>query len=471
MASFEINGGIPAVERFTERLRHFTLAESLGGVESLIAHPATMTHASMSAEARANAGISESLVRLSIGIESADDLISDLRQALDAAARVRPSLSQPANPSTHQPANPDRTDLVLLGAGAIGRELIEQITDCVSGKELRICGVIDRSGHVIDPQGIPAGTLAELASHKKSGRPLAAHAFGVASEPEQSVDVVTATRGLVNPILVDLTASETSPLLDVALGRGFDLVLANKVPLAGEQQAIDDLFVSATVNGRRILSEATVGAGLPVLDTIRKLTESGDEILAIEGCPSGTLGYLLGEIGRGVTFSDALRSAIASGYTEPDPRVDLSGLDVARKALILARLIGYRGGLSDVKVKSLVPDHLASVSLPEFIDRLSELDGEWAARVAGAEANGEILRYRARVTAKAITVGLVGVRASDPLASLTGTDNQFAITTRRYRQPLVITGPGAGAPVTAAGVFGDILRVVAERRRATPAVI
>jgi len=320
---------------------------------------------------------------------------------------------------------------------------------------------------VLDPDGIPAGTLAELAAHKKSGRPLAAHAFGVAAQPEHSVNAITATRGLVNPILVDLTASETSPLLDAALNRGFDLVLANKVPLAGDQQAIDELFVSATVNGRRILSEATVGAGLPVLDTIRKLTESGDEILAIEGCPSGTLGYLLGEVGRGVTFSDALRSAIAGGYTEPDPRVDLAGLDVARKALILARLIGYRGSLGDVKVKSLVPDYLSNVSLPEFLDRLSELDGEWAARVAGAEANGEILRYRAQVTAKGITVGLVGVQATDPLASLTGTDNQFAITTRRYRQPLVITGPGAGAPVTASGVFADILRLVSERRNRT----
>ena len=461
MASFEIHGGVQAVERFTERLRHFTLAESLGGVESLVAHPATMTHASMTPEARATAGISESLVRLSIGIESADDLIADLRQALDAAARARPAVATGIAQTT---TTSDTTDLVLLGAGAIGRELIEQITDCASGKSLRICGVIDRSGYVFDGDGIAAGTLAELSSHKKSGRALADHPFGSAAAPEQSVEAVTSRQRLANPILVDLTGSETSSLLDVALGRGFDLVLANKVPLAGEQEAIDNLFVSATLNGRRILSEATVGAGLPVLDTIRKLSESGDEVLAIEGCPSGTLGYLLGEVGRGVAFSDALRSAIANGYTEPDPRVDLSGLDVARKALILARLIGYRGSLGDVQVHSLVPQHLALVSLPEFLDRLSELDGEWAARVVGAEANGEILRYRARVTPESISVGLVGVRASDPLASLTGTDNQFAITTRRYRQPLVITGPGAGAPVTASGVFADILRLVSERR-------
>lgn len=460
MASFEIAGGVQAVERFTERLRHFTLAESLGGVESLIAHPATMTHASMTPEARATAGISESLVRLSIGIEAAEDLVADLGQALDAAARTRPAVAVATSLAT---VSSNRADVVLLGAGAIGRELIEQITDCASGNALRICGLIDRSGYVFDADGIPAGTLAELAAHKRSGRPLAEHAFGRAATTDDSVKATTSQPSLTNPILIDLTASETSSHLDVALGRGFDLVLANKVPLAGDQAAIDNLFVTAALNGRRILSEATVGAGLPVLDTIRKLSESGDEILAIEGCPSGTLGYLLGEVGRGASFSVALSSAIANGYTEPDPRVDLSGLDVARKALILARLIGYRGSLSDVKVESLVPTHLESVSLPEFLDRAGELDADWASRVEAAQARGEILRYRARVTPTTIAVGLVGVRASDPLASLTGTDNQFAITTRRYRQPLVITGPGAGAPVTAAGVFADVLRLVAER--------
>jgi len=259
-------------------------------------------------------------------------------------------------------------------------------------------------------------------------------------------------------------AAETAPLLETALGRGFDLVLANKVPLAGAQSVVDGVFVAAAVSGRRILSEATVGAGLPVIDTLRKLAESGDEVLAIEGCPSGTLGFLLGEVGRGVTFSDALRAAVSAGYTEPDPRVDLSGLDVARKALILARVIGYRGDLGDVQVESLVPEPLREVSRAEFVDRLTELDVEWAARVRHAQDRGELLRYRARVTPTEITVGLVAVSAADPLASLTGTDNQFSITTRRYQQPLVITGPGAGAPVTAAGVFNDLLRLVAERK-------
>jgi len=355
------------------------------------------------------------------------------------------------------------TSVVLLGVGAIGRELIAQVSDCRSGEALRICGVVDRSGYVFDSDGIPAVTLAEIAAHKKNGRALATFDAGTAASPSESVDWLT-SQALTDPILVDVTAADTAPLLETALGRGFDLVLANKVPLAGDQQVVDGVFVAAAVNGRRILNEATVGAGLPVLDTLRKLAESGDEVLAIEGCPSGTLGFLLGEVGSGVAFSDALRTAVAAGYAEPDPRVDLSGLDVARKALILARLIGYRGDLRDVHVESLVPTILRDVTLAEFSSRVTELDEEWVSRVRDARDRGEVLRYRARVTPDEISVGLVGVNAADPLASLTGTDNQFSITTRRYQQPLVITGPGAGAPVTAAGVFNDLLRLVAERR-------
>jgi cystathionine gamma-synthase len=452
MLSFELNGGTAQVERFTERLRYFTLAESLGGVESLIAHPATMTHASMTAEARAAAGISESLVRLSVGIESADDLIADLTQALDACLRVR----QPPGRPAAQPLN-HRRDVVLLGAGAIARELIEQVSEHDRGRALRIVGIIDRSGHVVDPDGIPAGTLAELSAHKKSGRSLADHPFGVPAAPAESVAAITAT-SWCRPILTDLTPSNTGKLLDSVLQRGFDLVLANKVPLAGNQQAVDELFVTAALHGRQILNEATVGAGLPVLDTIRKLADSGDEVLSIEGCPSGTLGFILGETARGSSFADSLRSAIALGYTEPDPRVDLSGIDVARKALILARLIGYRGDPDSIPVESLIPAALKDVSLGEFLERVSELDGAWTKRTATLP-RGQSLRYRARVTPAEISVGLVAVSAGDPLASLTGTDNQFAIRTRRYQQPLIITGPGAGAPVTASGVFADLLRL------------
>jgi aspartokinase/homoserine dehydrogenase 1 len=197
-----------------------------------------------------------------------------------------------------------------------------------------------------------------------------------------------------------------------------------------------------------------------LLDTIGKLQESGDEVLAIEGCPSGTLGYLFGEIGRGIPFSSALRAAMALGYTEPDPRDDLSGKDVARKALILAQLLGYEGTLDNVEVESLVPEELRSVSAAEFLARIEELDPVWRKRVAEVRSSGRVLLYRATVTAKSVRVGLVAVGALSSFAALTGTDNQFAITTTRYMaNPIVISGPGAGVAVTAAGVLNDVLKL------------
>jgi homoserine dehydrogenase len=203
-----------------------------------------------------------------------------------------------------------------------------------------------------------------------------------------------------------------------------------------------------------------------VIDTLRKLQEAGDTILSIEGCPSGTLGYLFGELGRGRTFSDALRSAVAAGYAEPDPRVDLSGLDVARKALILGRLIGFKGDLHNIAVESLVPRELADVTQAEFFERVVASDAAWRVRVEAARSKGVVLRYRARATPTSVFVGLVEVAESDSLGSLQGTDNQFSFLSERYReQPLVIRGPGAGPAVTAAGVFNDLLRLVAEGGR------
>src|SRR5690606_10574897 len=148
---------------------------------------------------------------------------------------------------------------------------------------------------------------------------------------------------------------ETSPLLELALINGMDLVLANKLPLAGRRAGFEALWQTARARGRRVLHEATVGAGLPVIDTYHKLIQSGDQVERIEGLLSGTLGYVLSELSSGVPFSEAVRGAMAKGYTEPDPREDLSGFDVGRKALILARLLGYPGELDRSAIESLVP--------------------------------------------------------------------------------------------------------------------
>lgn len=350
--------------------------------------------------------------------------------------------------------------VVVLGAGAIGRELLSQIAGSRrASSRLTICGVIDRSGYVFNANGLSRRDVFDLCSHKASGKTVGTARGGRLAPPNASIDAVSLA-GLNAPIVVDATASDTRVLLQTALARGFDAVLANKVPLSSPQVEVDELYSVARSHKRRILHEATVGAGLPVIDTLEKLIDAGDRIISIEGCPSGTLGFLFGELQQGRSFSEALRDAIAAGYTEPDPRTDLSGLDVARKALILGRQIGFRGDLDVVKVESLVPEALRSVPLEEFLARTTELDAAVSARVEAATAGGKILRYRAHVTRKAISVGVAEVSARDPLGSLSGTDNQFTFTTSRYRErQLVITGPGAGASVTASGIQNDLLRL------------
>jgi aspartokinase/homoserine dehydrogenase 1 len=338
-----------------------------------------------------------------------------------------------------------------------------------SNERLRICGVIDRSGHALAPDGLTRRQVAELCAAKARGAGIASVRGGRAAIPRESVDAVTSA-SLESPVIVDLTAADTGDLLKRAITRGFDVVLANKLPIAASQRSFDLLHAAARRNDRRILCEATVGAGLPVLDTLGKLIDAGDTVLSVEGCPSGTLGFLFGRLEQGAPFSDALRQAVDAGYTEPDPRVDLSGLDVARKALILARQIGFRGDLDDVTVESLVPLSLAGVDRDEFLRRAGEMDAELERRTANAARQGAVLRYRAHVTREAVSVGVCEVQRGDPLASLSGTDNQFTFTTGRYlERRLVITGPGAGAGVTAAGVHNDLLRLAGSTTtRTTP---
>jgi len=357
-------------------------------------------------------------------------------------------------------AHPDRTDVVLLGFGQIGRALAPLIAKVKQDSlKLRIVALIDRSGFVFDARGFSPRRLAALGAAKAKGVTLAKAAGGHRATAAEAVGFV-ARHALSNPILVDLTAADTTEILTTALAAGMHLVLANKRPVTADKQGFDALRAAAQAHGRRLLHEATVGAGLPIIDTYYKLVESGDRVHRIEGCPSGTLGYLFGELGRGKRFSEALRGAIAKGYPEPDPREDLSGSDVARKALILGRLLGFAGELANVAVESLVPRGAERLPLRDFLARLEEYDAAWAKRAAAARRRGGVLRYRAIVTRRGIRVGLVVVDASSPMASLNGTDNQFIFTTMRYKKnPLVITGPGAGPDVTAGGILNDVLKL------------
>jgi aspartokinase/homoserine dehydrogenase 1 len=354
-----------------------------------------------------------------------------------------------------RPVSTRHTDVVLLGFGRVGRELAEQIVAANGQTPVRVIGILDRSGYVFDPRGLSRRRLLELARRKHDGH-LLAELGGRAATAAQALAAI-ASHAVSRPVLVDVTSDETGELLGRAVEGGFDLVLANKKPLAGSRAAYDALLASAS-GERRIRYEATVGAGLPIIDTYHKLVETGDRVLRIEGCVSGTLMHVLSEVSAGRRFSRAVREAVERGYAEPDPRDDLSGRDAARKGLILARLLGYRG--RDAAAEDLVPAGMRRLTLAAFMDRLPSLDDRWAARVAREAARGRVLRYVVRATGRSVAAGLESVPATSPMGTLRGTRNLLSFTTSRYRaEPLVISGPGAGPAVTAAGILNDIYSV------------
>ena len=217
------------------------------------------------------------------------------------------------------------------------------------------------------------------------------------------------------------------------------------------------LWDSATAGSVRY--ETTCGAGLPVISTLRSLLATGDEVIEIVGCLSGTLGAIFSSVAQDLPMSRAIRDAKEAGYTEPDPRDDLSGLDVARKALILARTIGRTVELEDIAVESLVPAELRSVSIDDFMNGVSAHDQIMTDRQRSAAANGETLKYVATIPASGpIKVGVQPVSLSTVIGALQGPENIISIRTRRYdAYPLTISGPGAGADVTAAGMIADML--------------
>lgn len=380
---------------------------------------------------------------------------------IDHPRRARTLQSTRSPRVERRPAN-----IILLGAGAVGRALLDQIALLAANDApwLRVVAVVDTTGYIVNEHGLDVRDIAELARHKTGGGTLARHSHGRAATPSVALASLL-SRDIPHAIVVDATAADTGSLIHDALSHGTDVVLANKIPLVGTPARYVALRHAAQHSGARLRYEATVGAGLPVIDTLRKLVDAGDSVHAIEGCPSGTLGYLFAQLGAGVPFSVALKQAMADGLTEPDPRVDLSGIDVARKALILARMLGYRGGLDDVCPESLIPPEYAQLDRDTFLNRAHELDASFATRVSRARAAGLVLRYRTRVTPRDISVGVSEVRPSDPLGRIDGTDNQFAFSTSRYHaRPLVISGPGAGPSVTAAGIVSDILQLASTRR-------
>ena len=242
---------------------------------------------------------------------------------------------------------------------------------------------------------------------------------------------------------------------------GIHVVTPNKKAHSGSLATYDELLDECRRHHTNFLYETTVGAALPVIGTLRDLNQTGDEILSIEGILSGTLAYLFNVFDGKRTFSAIVREAREMGYTEPDPRDDLSGMDFARKLIILGREMGMRLEMKDLKVESLVPKGLEALTVDEFLHELSRYDGEMLARWQAARKDDKVLRYVGRLNRKdGATVRLEALPASHAFAHMNLTDNIVRYESRRYSaNPLVVQGPGAGPAVTAAGVFADLLRL------------
>ncbi|MBC7659846.1 MAG: bifunctional aspartate kinase/homoserine dehydrogenase I [Chitinophagaceae bacterium] len=369
--------------------------------------------------------------------------------------------------------NPRELNVAIYGFGQIGQTLVKQLQEQKDYLEQRlklhcpIIGLVDRSGIVVAEKGF---TLLEQQAYliTKSSRKKLRDDESLQKVSEQ-MDELLWHGPWDRRIFIDLTAIESAPMIRKALSSGFHVVLANKKPLAIPYADYKELFKIAADHGVQLRYEATVGAGLPVLDTIEKLTTAGDKVLEILGCFSGTLGYLMTELEDGTLFSDAVRQAFEKGYTEPDPRDDLSGMDVARKALILARSMGIAVELGDIALEPLFPAALSDDDPMVFLGNLKALDQQYAERMATAKAKGCSLRYVARISPEKVSVGVEEISKSDPLGRLRGTDNQVSIKTMRYNSnPLIVTGPGAGSEVTAAGVLNDIITIATSQVHEVP---
>ena len=363
-----------------------------------------------------------------------------------------------------------RLAVYVLGVGGVGSALLRQLAaerDALArqGVDLQLRGLASsrfmhlksRRGKSLDPGAAvdPEGWRAALER-------------GEAADLERLLEHLGETAaGGGRTVLVDVTASGAmGAVYHRALAAGAAVASANKLPFAGP---IADFRAFRPAGARNVFHEATVGAGLPVLHTADMLLGAGDRIDRVSGVFSGTLAYLTGKLGAGSVWSEAVREAHRLGYTEPDPRDDLGGLDVARKLLILGRICGCDLELDDVEVEPMLdrPD-LADLPLDAWWERLAQTDGEMAARFAEAGSAGLELAYLAELDASGdaatARVGLRAVPSDHPVAGMPASDNMFVFASRRYRErPLVVQGPGAGADLTAGGVFADILRAWAER--------
>ncbi|XP_074320417.1 bifunctional aspartokinase/homoserine dehydrogenase 2, chloroplastic-like [Silene latifolia] len=347
----------------------------------------------------------------------------------------------------------------IIGPGLIGATLLDQLRDQAAelkekfNIDLRVLGITGTKKMVLSDLGMDLSKWGELQRTE-----------GQEADLQKFVQHVHGNHFIPNTVLVDCTADSViaSRYYDW-LSKGIHIITPNKKANSGPLDQYLKLRALQRQSYTHYFYEGTVGAGLPIISTLRGLLETGDKILSIEGIFSGTLSYIFNKFKGKINFSEVVEGAKQAGYTEPDPRDDLSGTDVARKVIILARECGLKLELSDIPPESLVPEPLRSTSsAEEFMQQLPQFDQDWAKKLQAAEEAGEVLRYVGvvDVSNQKGLVKLGSYKKDHPFAQLSGSDNIILFRTERYKeQPLIVRGPGAGAAVTAAGVFSDILRL------------
>jgi homoserine dehydrogenase len=354
--------------------------------------------------------------------------------------------------------------LLVLGKGKVGSELLEQIRTQRTELErdydvvLRVVGLADRRGTLLDEEGVDLERWREALGAAGPSGP-----FGAAAAPA----VLDRLALLPHPVLVDLTGAEgMEDVYEQAFRRGIHVVSSNKRPLVVPARRLEQLRQLRRQHHAQYLYESSVGASLPVIGTLRRLREAGDRVRAVEGSLSGTLGFLVTETARGVPLSLATRWAMGLGYTEEDPRDDLSGRDSARKALILARELGAPLSLEDVHVEPFLPAERLPPGPPDaLLAALRAADAEAAAEARRLAGEGKALRYLARIAVGPdgrveVSVGPRAVDAAHPAARISGVEALVAFTTARHPdRPLVVQGSGVGGASTAGGVLAEIFRI------------
>ena len=345
--------------------------------------------------------------------------------------------------------------LFIAGIGNVGGTLLRLLNKHLRQDYFRIIGACDSRRMVWYEPGLASDKIREELNQR-----------GEDLDWDKITDRLANSYGS-RTIFVDTTGSEiAAQIYEPLLEKGVHIATSSKIANTREQAYFDRLYELSS-HGTHFYYETTVGAGLPVLSTLDNFLSSGDPVTGIEGVVSGTLSFLFDRLNAGSTFSQAVKEAYDRGYTEPNPRDDLSGEDVARKFLTLSRCIGVKIERSDVVVENLVPESLQDISIDEFWEKLSSMDNDWAKKVEEAKSNNQRLVFTGKLVREAnngqngsIHVGVETVDSGSPLYNLHGTDNLILFRTDFYdEQPMVIQGPGAGPEVTASGLLVDILKI------------